>query len=80
MYQIVLEMSNPFLTTQSRIVRCRALVGSHKVADGNYREDAEPEISRSAKRLFRREARKLVAIMRGDLPENTSCNPLRAYA
>ena len=34
MYQIVLGMSNQFLATHlSRIVRCRALVGSQKVAD-----------------------------------------------
>ena len=65
MYQIVLGMSNQFLTTHlSRIVRCRVLVGSQKVADGDYRECRRPEISRSAKRLFRREAGRLVATMR----------------
>jgi hypothetical protein len=80
MYQIVLGMSNQFLTTHlSRIVRCRVLVGSQKVADGDYRECRRPEIGRSAKLLFRSEARKLVATMRGDLRENTSCDPLRAY-
>ena len=43
MHQIVLGMSNQFLTTHlSRIVRCRALVGSHKVADGDYRECRQP--------------------------------------
>ena len=66
MYQIVLGMSNQFLATHlSRIVRCRALVGSQKVADGDYRECRRREISRSAKQLFRCEARKLVATMRG---------------
>jgi hypothetical protein len=42
-----------------------SLVGSQKVADGDYRECRRPEISRSAKQLFRCEARKLVATMRG---------------
>ena len=33
MYQIVLGMSNQFLTTQLQILRCRALVRSQKVAE-----------------------------------------------
>jgi hypothetical protein len=38
-YQIVLGMSNQFLATHlSRIVRSRDLVGSQKIADGDYRE------------------------------------------
>jgi hypothetical protein len=81
MYQIVLEMSNPFLTMHlGRIDRCRPLVGSQKLADGDYRECRRPEINRLAKQLFRCEARKLVTTMRGDLRGNTSCDPLRAYA
>jgi len=66
MYQIVLGMSNQFLITHlGTIVRCRPLVGNQKVADGDYRECRRPNISRLAKQLFRCEARKLVATMRG---------------
>jgi hypothetical protein len=59
-------MSNQFLTAHlRRIVRCRVLVGSQKLADGDYREGRRLEIRRLTKQLFRSEARQLLATMRG---------------
>ena len=81
MYQIVLGMSNQFLTTHlSRIVRCRVLVRSQKVADGDYRDCRRPEISWSGQAALSLRGTKARSDHEGDLRENTSCDPLRAYA
>jgi hypothetical protein len=61
MYQIVLGMSNQFLTTRlSRIVRLSCPRWEPEGRRWRLPECRRPEISRSAKQLFRCEARKLV--------------------